>query len=115
MNNSNNKDLSQKTTTTSITVKVLFFASARDAVNGKSQMDIVLPCSNENDDYGNTIITSNSVRSYLIEQYPKLHIYIHADISSITMALNEEYIPHGVDLPIRHGDTIAIIPPISGG
>jgi molybdopterin converting factor small subunit len=97
-----------------ITVKVLFFASSRDAVNGISQMDLVVPCTVVDDD-GNSIATSNTIRSCLIEQYPKLHKYVHTDISSITMALNEEYIPQGIDIPVHNGDTIAIIPPISGG
>jgi len=35
--------------------------------------------------------------------------------SYITLALNEEYVPKGSILPLKSGDTVALIPPISGG
>ena len=106
-----------------ITIRVLFFAAARDAVNGVSQIDVafdanILSLLNHNNTIENSIrhtITANTVRDYLLHQYPKLHPYIHADIAAITMALNEVYIPHGTDPTIHNNDVIAIIPPISGG
>jgi molybdopterin converting factor small subunit len=107
-----------------ITVRVLFFAAARDAVNGQSQIDIIFnsdvlssfPNSSSNSNNCTvTTITANTVREYMLHHYPKLHPYIHHDITSITMALNEVYIPHGTDPTIHNNDVIAIIPPISGG
>jgi molybdopterin converting factor small subunit len=95
-----------------VTVKVLFFAASREAVDGKSQLDVALV---SNDNMDDNAVTTNTLRTYLIQQFPKLSKYIHEDVSAITMALNEEYIPHGIVLPIKDGDVIAIIPPISGG
>ena len=37
------------------------------------------------------------------------------DEESLTLALNEEYIPEGEVLPLKAGDVVALIPPISGG
>jgi len=37
------------------------------------------------------------------------------DEDSITLALNEEYVPAGEILPLKDGDAVALIPPISGG
>jgi molybdopterin converting factor small subunit len=31
------------------------------------------------------------------------------------LAVNEEYVPVGSVLPLKNGDTVALIPPISGG
>jgi MoaD family protein len=93
-----------------ITVKVLFFAAARDAANGQTELEIAL--SSQQDD---SPITTSTARTWLIRQYPQLAKYIHEDIDAITMALNEEYVSHGVETPLKNGDVIAIIPPISGG
>ena len=37
------------------------------------------------------------------------------DEDSITLALNEEYVDAGQVLNLKTGDTVALIPPISGG
>jgi molybdopterin converting factor small subunit len=114
------------TSSSDIKIRVLFFAAARDAVDGLSQIDIVFDSkllasihqsNNNNDDNNSSTITltANNVRDYLMEQYPRLHPYIHHEIGAITMALNEVYIPHGTDPMIQNNDVIAIIPPISGG
>ena len=103
-------------------IRVLFFAAARDAVDGQSHIEIVFDSkllasinhsSNNNDSA--VVITANTVREYLLEQYPRLRPYIHREIGAITMALNEVYIPLGTDPMIHNNDVIAIIPPISGG
>ena len=94
----------------SVTVSVLFFAGARDAVQGQSQISITLSPTDDTN-----IVTTQTLRAHLIQLFPKLAQYIHEDITAITLALNEEYIPFGVILPIKNGDTVAIIPPISGG
>jgi molybdopterin converting factor small subunit len=123
-----------------ITIKILLFAAARDATDGQSQLMITLPChtniTSENDDNDGSSATSttatttvpansnctttahttsDTVRQYLIDLYPKLRPYVQIDSMAITMALNEEYIPHGTNVPVHHNDVIAIIPPISGG
>ena len=37
------------------------------------------------------------------------------DEENLTLALNEEYVPMGEVMKINDGDTVALIPPISGG
>ena len=50
----------------------------------------------------------------MAENYPKLSSLV-LDEESITLALNEEYVQTGEVIDLRDGDTIALIPPISGG
>ena len=54
------------------------------------------------------------LRRILADTYPKLAPLV-MDEDSITLALNEEYVPAGEILPLKDGDTVALIPPISGG
>ena len=44
--------------------------------------------------------------------YPKLATLV-LDEDSLTLAVNEEYITQRI--PLKAGDTVALIPPISGG
>ena len=53
-------------------------------------------------------------RTKLALLYPKLATLVQ-DEDSITLALNEEYVPMGEVWKIKDGDTVALIPPISGG
>jgi len=46
--------------------------------------------------------------------YPKL-AQIILDEEMVALAVNEEYVDAGTDVMLKHGDTVAIIPPISGG
>ena len=50
----------------------------------------------------------------LASLYPKLATLVQ-DEDSITLALNEEYVPMGEVWKIKDGDTVALIQPISGG
>ncbi len=70
-----------------------------------------------------SMLCMHTSRQVLAERYPSLASLV-LDSNQITLALNEEYVTpeqessndgqqHGVVL--SHGDTIAIIPPISGG
>lgn len=77
-------------------IKVLFFASARDAV-GRSELTLELP--------ERAAVESLAVRPEfepLREQLP-----------SIRFAVNEAFAPAGAIL--SDGDTVAVIPPVSGG
>jgi molybdopterin converting factor small subunit len=56
----------------------------------------------------------NGYRTKLASLYPKL-VTLVQDEDSITLALNEEYVPMGEVWKIKDGDTVALIPPISGG
>ena len=102
-------------TVSPVKIRVLFFAAARDAVDGQSQIDVTLDANHHNNNQQNTELTANTVRDYLLQHYPKLRPYIHQDVAAITMALNEVYIPHGTNPTLHNNDVIAIIPPISGG
>ena len=55
-----------------------------------------------------------NTRTKLASLYPKLATLVQ-DEDSITLALNEEYVPMGEVWKIKDGDTVALIPPISGG
>ena len=50
----------------------------------------------------------------MADKYPNLASTV-MDEESLTLALNEEYVPSGEVLDLKNGDTIALIPPISGG
>ena len=86
-----------------IIIQVLFFASAREAANVSST---VL----ELDESTNTTM----LRQRLAELYPKLSAMV-LDEDNLTLALNEEYVVSGQVIPLKNGDTVALIPPISGG
>jgi len=58
--------------------------------------------------------TKQKSRSKLASLYPKLASLV-LDEDNLTLALNEEYVPMGEVLKLNGGDTVALIPPISGG
>jgi len=88
-----------------VRIQVLFFASAREAAGGVSKTSLEL-----NADEANT----QSLRQKLALLYPGLASMVQ-DEENLTLALNEEYVTSGKILPLKEGDTIALIPPISGG
>jgi molybdopterin synthase sulfur carrier subunit len=88
----------------SIQVKVLFFASAREAA-GATETQVLLPA---------THATTTALRQRLANDYPSLSGMV-LDEDSITLALNEEYVGAGQVLDLKSGDCVALIPPISGG
>eukprot|EP00980_Cylindrotheca_fusiformis_P006456 scaffold1377_cov126-Cylindrotheca_fusiformis.AAC.1 len=96
--------VSQSIESGSITVKVLFFASAREAAGNVSSTDLEL------EDGADTAL----LRTRLSKLYPKLAEMV-LDEDNLTLALNEEYVASGQTLPLKNGDTVALIPPISGG
>ena len=85
-------------------IQVLLFASAREAANGARELELVVP---EGCD-------TNRFRKILADKYPSLAKLV-LDEDSITLALNEEYVAAGQVLTLKTGDTVALIPPISGG
>jgi molybdopterin converting factor subunit 1 len=81
-----------------IRVRVKVFASIRDVL-GKGEFVLLLP-------EGSSV---ESLIKYLKAKYPQI-----ADILDCSfIALNEEYALREASL--RGGDTLAIIPPVSGG
>eukprot|EP00586_Coscinodiscus_wailesii_P023664 CAMPEP_0172495824 /NCGR_PEP_ID=MMETSP1066-20121228/78245_1 /TAXON_ID=671091 /ORGANISM="Coscinodiscus wailesii, Strain CCMP2513" /LENGTH=94 /DNA_ID=CAMNT_0013267777 /DNA_START=151 /DNA_END=435 /DNA_ORIENTATION=+ len=91
-----------------ITVKVLLFASAREAAGNVSSID----CTLEKND--NQIADTALLRRTLASQYPKLAPLVTNE-DNLTLAVNEEYVPVGEVIGLKNGDTVALIPPISGG
>lgn len=94
-------------TTKVITIKVLFFASAREAAGNISETTIQLE-----DATASTTTTTTGIRHALANLYPGLADMV-LDETNLTLALNEEYVTQ--EMPLKDGDTIALIPPISGG
>jgi len=89
-------------TSTTFTVKILLFASAREAAGNVSSVELEL---NDGSD-------TAELRRQLAEMYPKLATMV-LDEDSLTLAVNEEYVTEVMTL--KAGDTVALIPPISGG
>jgi molybdopterin converting factor small subunit len=89
-----------------ITIHVLFFASARQAVGGMGRLEVIMNDDNECD--------TTVLRRQLADQFPALATMV-LDEDSITLALNESYVAAGQTLTLKDGDTVALIPPISGG
>lgn len=82
----------------SITVRVLFFGAARDAV-GAGEIDFHLaPTAN-----------AAAARAQLLESYPELQRFGN----SLLFAVNQQYAES--DREIREGDELAVFPPVSGG
>lgn len=115
-----------------VQVKVLFFASAREAAGGITETTLelesgadtaVLRCVSRFDtmlgmrhDYALRNVLQSFLfsidRNTLAEKYSNLASLV-LDEDNITLALNEEYVT-GVQ-KLKSGDVVALIPPISGG
>ena len=80
-----------------VELKVLYFGVSRDQTN-KDEEDLDV---REN-------LTAGELKKKLMDMYPKLE-----DIQSFALAVNETYAEDS--LMLKEGDTIAIIPPVSGG
>jgi molybdopterin synthase catalytic subunit len=83
---------------TTIRVTALFLGPARDYAGAESATFELPP--------GATVAT---IRAAILEKFPR----IRPAISSIRIAVNEEFA--GNEHPLRTGDEIALIPPVSGG
>lgn len=78
-------------------VKVLYFSSVKDKLGIQSE---------EIEFKGNTIA---DLKHFLAEKYPQ----IKENLEKVMFAVNEEYADPSINL--KDGDTVAIIPPVSGG
>ena len=78
-------------------IELLLFGIVKDVI-GKSSMQLQTP--------ENTTIAN--FRASLLDKYPKLAAY-----KSFSIAVNETYVED--NYLIKENDTIAIIPPVSGG
>jgi len=126
-------DGSTKTDQSSVVrITVLFFASAREAAGNASRVELELngrrdreqrPDGAEEDDAAagatttrekESTTTTRQLRQLLSERYPKLAPLV-LDDTAVTLAVNEEYVLPGQVVSLKDGDTVALIPPISGG
>lgn len=92
-------------------VKVLFFASAREAV-GKREEEVEVTTSSSSasgSSDATSVVTLAQLRETLCVMYPAAQ----DTIATITLALNLEYATD--DAELHDGDEVALIPPISGG
>ena len=85
-------------TNSGITVRVLFFGAARDAV-GQGEVDFVLQ---------GTPSAANAF-AQVLERFPGLTRFGR----SLLFAVNQEYAK--ADAPVHDGDELAVFPPVSGG
>jgi len=85
-----------------IIISIYFFASSREYV-GTNQSTIKL----------SKTISANKVREEVVKQFPILEKLN----SCFVLSLNEEYIDSDSQelLNLKSSDTIAVIPPLSGG
>lgn len=81
-------------------VRVLFFAASREAA-GKSEEEVELAEG----------ATTSTLLQHLVRAYPSLDSVMR----SCVFAVNQAYAPPSEDLPLKQGDEVAIIPPLSGG
>ena len=81
-----------------ITVRVLFFGAARDAI-AREQIEVDLE----------SPINADGARAKLLSEYPSLQRFG----KSLLFAVNQEYAES--DREICEGDELAIFPPVSGG
>ncbi|WP_370397730.1 MoaD/ThiS family protein [Tenacibaculum dicentrarchi] len=76
---------------------ILLFGIATDLI-GSSSLEVTLPIN----------CTVSDLKKSLVKQHPKLE-----SMSSFAVAINESYAKD--DIIIKENNTIAIIPPVSGG
>ena len=79
-------------------IQVRLFAVLRDAA-GVSEVELELPAG----------ATAAAVGARLAERYPG----IAKHLPRVAYAVNRDYAP--AETPLREGDEVALIPPVSGG
>lgn len=79
-------------------ISIRFFAMLRDAA-GTEQCRLVL----------NSGARGADAKRALVDRYPKLARFI----GSTRLAVNQEY--QSWEVPLRDGDELGLIPPVSGG
>ncbi|HBK70361.1 MAG TPA: molybdopterin synthase sulfur carrier subunit [Flavobacteriaceae bacterium] len=78
-------------------IQILFFGILKDIV-GKNTLEIT-------EEEGTSIA---ALKAALLERYTKLN-----DFSNFSIAVNEEYVT--TNYRLKANDTVALIPPVSGG
>ncbi|KAI9006913.1 hypothetical protein DFJ74DRAFT_712261 [Hyaloraphidium curvatum] len=92
-----------------MSVRILYFASARDAVDGVREEHVALPSTGDGE------VAGMSVRDFVawtVDRRPGLRKLLE----TILVALNEEYVElDDAETKVHSGDVFAFIPPVSGG
>jgi len=81
-------------------IRILFFAKAKDLLK-QSEAEIDLPSE----------LTINQLFEAIEHQWPELQKFKR----TFAIALNEEYLDLDSTVTLQPQDTLAVIPPISGG
>lgn len=83
-------------------VSVLFFAKARELIGENSSFCLLT-----------SVTTPERLLKDIVANFSKLVIIQQ----SLILALNDEYIPRNSDelIHLKAGDTVSVIPPLSGG
>lgn len=89
-------------------IKVLFFASAREAT-GTSSTTVSLESTKDQSSGIEIGSTARSLVAKLAETYP----YLDFERDQISVAVNKQYIEE--DVILKDGDEVALLPPIAGG
>ncbi|WP_293444209.1 molybdopterin converting factor subunit 1 [Persephonella sp.] len=79
-------------------VKVLYFSSIKDRLKKNNEF---------------FEIEENSTVSDLIKEIQKKYPDLSENLKNIMIAVNEEYAD--IQKKLKNGDTVALIPPVSGG
>jgi molybdopterin converting factor small subunit len=110
--------MSSAANNTVINIRVLLFASAREAADNVGEVNLEFlnyQLTNDGSASSSSPVTTTTVRQELANKFPRLADMVLKDTTSMTLAVNEEYVPPGQVLTLKSGDTVALIPPISGG
>jgi molybdopterin synthase catalytic subunit len=83
-----------------VTVKLLLFAKARE-VTGLSECNLDVPAS----------VSKDTLMKVLVTKFPELLVISR----NMMLALNDNYLPEDGNIQMKHGDELAVIPPLSGG
>lgn len=83
-----------------VEVNVLYFAKSRE-VAGVSQECFQL--------------ADSATTKVLVEAIVERHPAIQSVLKSCVLALNQEYVKLNETIPLKSGDEVAVVPPLSGG
>lgn len=92
-------------------VKILFFASAREAVNTAQEITTLrFPAGTTS-----TTVTGADLKMGMLLQKYAVYGLTETFLRPCAVAVNEEYVAMDETVALKDGDEIAVIPPVSGG
>jgi molybdopterin converting factor small subunit len=83
-------------------MKVLLFASAREAAAGRGSVEVPLP-------------GKGAMLGEVLEELVRGHPPLRRVLASCRFALNGAYLEDGGTRRLHNGDELAVLPPYSGG